>query len=297
MWLTWNAAAVVAACLAVVGRPGPSQPTLRSAVRLVAWEAAVILALYALWQWGAEAAITSSQGAIGHARWIAQAERYVPLPTELWVQQQFVPHPLMVQVLNIFYAVVHVPALVVFLIWLFVRHPRQYARWRNVGALLTGACLLIQMVPVAPPRLLPDLGFIDTAVAYHQSVYGPGGIRIAPQLAAMPSVHVAWAILIAVVVLREASGRWRWLVLAHPLFTVVAVVGTANHWWLDGIVAGALLGAAIVVESGSRALTNRLRLRAATSDATDVVVAPEAVVQRRTLYRYMDHNGAETLAD
>jgi hypothetical protein len=280
MWLTWNAAAVVAACLAVVGRPGPSQPTLRSAVRLVAWEAAVILALYALWQWGAEAAITSSQGAIGHARWIAQAERYVPLPTELWVQHQFVPHPLMVQVLNIFYAVVHVPALVVFLIWLFVRHPRQYARWRNVGALLTGACLLIQMVPVAPPRLLPDLGFIDTAVAYHQSVYGPGGIRIASQLAAMPSVHVAWAILIAVVVLREASGRWRWLVLAHPLLTVVAVVGTANHWWLDGIVAGALLGAAIVVESGSRALTNRFRLRASTSDATDVVVAPEAVVQR-----------------
>jgi hypothetical protein len=68
--------------------------------------------------------------------------------------------------------------------------------------------------------------------------------------------------------------------LAHPLLTVVAVVGTANHWWLDGIVAGALLGAAIVVESGSRAVTNRLHLRASTSDATDVVVAPEAVVQR-----------------
>lgn len=280
MWLTWNAAAVVAACLAVVGRPGRWQPRLRPAVRVVAWEAAVILALYAFWQWGAEVAITSSQGAIGHARWVVQVERFVPLPTELWVQHQFLPHPFMVQVLNIFYAVVHVPALVVFLIWLFVRHPRQYARWRNVGALLTGACLLIQMVPVAPPRLLPDLGFVDTAVAYHQSVYGPGGIRIAPQLAAMPSVHVAWAVLIAVVVVMEASGRWRWLVLAHPFLTVVAVVGTANHWWLDGIVAGALLGAAIVVESGSRAIINRLRLRAATADATELAVAPEAVVQR-----------------
>src|SRR5581483_10461320 len=123
--------------------------------------------------------------------------------SELSVQRLFLPHPLWAQAANGFYAVVHVPALIVFLLWMYFRHPTQYAKWRNVGAVLTGACLLIQMVPVAPPRL-------------------------APQLAAMPSVHVGWAVFIAVAVILVSPSRWRWLVLAHPALTALAVVATAN---------------------------------------------------------------------
>jgi hypothetical protein len=122
-----------------------------------------------------------------------------------------------------------------------VRHREAYPRWRNIGAFMTGVSLLIQMVPVAPPRLLPQLGFVDTAVLYGQSVYGRGGLKIAPQLAAMPSVHVAWAVLIAVAVIATSSSRYRWWILLHPTITTLAVVATANHWWLDGVVAAALL--------------------------------------------------------
>ena len=81
------------------------------------------------------------------------------------------PHPWLVQAGNLYYAVVHVPALIAMLVWLFVRHRDRYPAVRNTLALLTGACLLIQLVPVMPPRLMSSLGFVDTGHLYGQSVY------------------------------------------------------------------------------------------------------------------------------
>jgi hypothetical protein len=157
------------------------------------------------------------------------------------------------EALNRYYAYVHVPALGIMIIWLFFRHREHYPRVRNVLALATGACLAIQSIPVAPPRFLPDLGFVDTALLYNQSVYGAGGSGLSNQLAAMPSVHVAWSVLVATAVVLTSTSRWRWAVIAHPVVTIWAVVATGNHWWLDGIVAIALLGVAYgLLEVGSR---------------------------------------------
>ena len=85
-------------------------------------------------------------------------------------------------------------------------------------------------------------------MTYKQSVYGTGGLKIGPQLAAMPSVHVAWAVLIAVAVISASTSPRRWWIVLHPILTVFAVVATANHWWLDGIVAAGLLPLGWVVE-------------------------------------------------
>ena len=264
MLLSWSAAAIAASCLAALSvLLRRSQPQRWRIVAPLAWETAVVLSLYAFWMKGADWAVTRAGGATGHGLWIWRVEHDVHLPSEVWVQHLVLPHPLWVQAVNGFYAIVHVPALIIFLVWLYFRHPERYSRWRNVGAVLTGACLLIQMIPVAPPRLLPQLGFVDTAVRYGQSVYGTGGIKIAPQLAAMPSVHVGWAIFIAVAVISVSPSRWRWWVLAHPVLTMLAVVATANHWWLDGIVAGALLPVAMAVEAMAAAAWAVLSARAA----------------------------------
>jgi hypothetical protein len=163
------------------------------------------------------------------------------LPSEVDVQALILGHPVLVEAVNGFYDIVHVPALIGFLLWLYFRHREDYSRWRSIGAVLTGACLLIQMIPVAPPRLMPGLGFVDTATRYKESVYSPGGIGDATQLAAMPSVHVAWAVFVAVAVIAVGTSRWRWGILVHPAATMFAVVTTANHWWLDGVVAAELL--------------------------------------------------------
>jgi low affinity Fe/Cu permease len=67
---------------------------------------------------------------------------------------------------------------------------------------------------------------------------------MADQLSAMPSVHVAWAVLIALAVVGTSTSRRRWWVLAHPIATIVAVTVTANHFYLDGIVAVAIMALA-----------------------------------------------------
>ena len=127
--------------------------------------------------------------------------------------------------------------------------------------LFTAAALLVQFVPVAPPRMLPGDGMIDTAARYGQSVYGSVAGFNADQLSAMPSVHVGWALLAALVIIEVSRSRWRWLALAYPLLTMLAVVVTANHYWLDGIAAALLLALALVVQRVSRALYGRCRSR------------------------------------
>ncbi|MHB8464533.1 MAG: phosphatase PAP2 family protein, partial [Acidimicrobiales bacterium] len=227
MWLSWSAAAVAAAILGVVGLAcRRAKSRVPSAAGAVAKETAIILALYAFWQKSSDFAVSRSGGAVDNALWVQRVERLMRLPSEASWQRWTLPHPLLVQALNAYYAVVHVPALIAFLVWLYFRHRDHYAKWRNIGAFMTGVSLIIQMIPVAPPRLMPGLGFIDTAVVYKQSVYGTGGIKIGPQLAAMPSVHVAWAVLIATAVIVASTSRWRWWILLHPALTTFAVVAT-----------------------------------------------------------------------
>ena len=208
-------------------------------------EASVVLLLFALWQVAGALALTRVAGAYDRAREIVVVERALHLPSEQWVQGLVLPHPTFVQWLNAFYLYVHVNSIVIFLVWLFVRHRDRYPWARDTLVGLTAACLLVQLAPVAPPRFLP--GFVDTATVYGQSVYGPFGSGMADQLSAMPSVHVGWAVLVTVVVVTVSRSRWRWLVVAHPVLTTLAVVATANHFWLDGVVAALLLAAVLPV--------------------------------------------------
>ena len=260
MLVPWTWAAAAAATLVLLGlglRVGGKAPKRSD----LAVETAIVLGLYALWQEGGSLAVNHVRGAVSHARWVWHIERLLHLPSEVDVQGLVLSHPLWVESLNGFYDVVHVPALIGFLLWLYFRHRDDYGKWRTIGAVLTAACLLIQMIPVAPPRLMPGLGFVDTAMRYKESVYAPGGVGDATQLAAMPSVHVAWAVFIAVAVIAVSTSRWRWLVMVHPAATLFAVVATANHWWLDGIVAAGLLpvsaGAYVLVRMGWTSLVNR----------------------------------------
>jgi hypothetical protein len=247
-WITWRPAALLAVGLAAV-----AVSTLRSgrqslrAVGGVAREAAIVFGLFSLWQRAAELSITRVTGAIGHARWVWHAERVLHLPSEVTVQHALLPYPLLVKVSNLYYAGLHFPVTIAFLVWLYVRHRERYPLVRNTIAVATGACLLVQMIPVAPPRMLAGLGFVDTGVQYGQSVYGSVGRGIADQLSAMPSVHVAWAVLVGVAVVGVSISRWRWVVVVHPIVTMLVVVVTANHFWLDGIVAVLLLGLGWIV--------------------------------------------------
>ncbi|MCL2782035.1 MAG: phosphatase PAP2 family protein, partial [Actinomycetia bacterium] len=223
------------------------------------WEAGIIAVLYALWQLAGSLSVMGTGDAVRRGEWLLRAERGW-LPAEQDVQRLITGHPLLAQAANLYYATMHFAMLFALLLWLFARHRDRYRRARNTIALLTAGCLLLQFVPVAPPRLLPaGYGFVDTAAKYGQSVYAALSGMGADEMSAMPSVHVGWAVAVAVAVITISPSRWRWLILAHPAVTIFVVVATANHYWLDGIVAVGLLVAALLAQRATRALARRRR--------------------------------------
>jgi hypothetical protein len=273
VWLPWQTAAVLCAVIAVLAAwLRGLTPRWAGVVYAFARETSIILALYTVWQIAQHLSLMQVDGALSRGEWLWRLERRLHLPSELAMQRQLLPHSLFVQLSNAYYAIVHVPALGVFLVWLFTRHRDRYPTVRNVIAMSTMACLLIQLIPLAPPRLLPHLGFVDTGAKYHQSVYTELGRGASAQLSAMPSVHIAWALLIGVAVAGISTSRWRWIGMLHFALTSYVVVVTANHWWLDGVVA-----AAVVVLSAAAVLAVDATLRRAPAATGATAVDTEAV--------------------
>jgi PAP2 superfamily len=262
--LSWQQGAVLAALLGTAGLAlGATGRRRLVALAPFARESGYVAGLYALWQLAATASLVGPSGAFSRARWIESVERAGHLPSELDAQQLITPHPLLTEACNLYYATMHFAGLGALLLWLFIRHRDRYPEVRTTIVLLTASCLLVQFLPVAPPRLLPDLGYVDTAVQYGQSVYTALQAVGPDQLSAMPSVHVGWAVLVGVVVVRASASRWRWWVMLHPAITIFVVAATANHFWLDGVVAIALLALSMAAQSAVRRIGAALRRPAA----------------------------------
>ncbi|MFJ8922028.1 phosphatase PAP2 family protein [Streptomyces sp. NPDC102415] len=203
--------------------------------------------LFLVYKLGRQAANGHVEEAFHNAGDVWGFERALGLPGEGAVQGLLLHSHTLVQAANTYYATVHFPATVAFLVWLYWRRPRHYVWSRRVLAALTGAALVLHLLfPLAPPRMLHAAGLVDTGQVYGPTVYGdtPATDSMANQFAAMPSLHFGWALAVAVGLIVATRSRWRLLWLLHPLLTLLVVVGTANHYWLDAIVVSALLAVA-----------------------------------------------------
>lgn len=264
--LTWQESFEVAA---VVGGAGIALAVhTNSKVRNVGAflrEAAIIGVLHGIWKAAQQISLTAGGDAYARARWIERFESRLELPSEKAMQQPLLDHPLLMHVANLYYACMHFPSMFAFLIWLFVRHRDRYRPVRQVMAWTTLACLVVQLIPVAPPRVLP--GYVDTGLRDNLSVYNTFDVN---QLGAMPSVHVAWAAFVGWYFYRINPTRWRWLGPVHAVLTGYFVAATANHWWLDGIVAVALLVACAWAVAGTRTVWQRLRGRGGAAEAREL---------------------------
>ena len=253
-WPTWQQAAiacVLCMCTALLTRRlRPSRTT--EIVLPVVRELAVLTGLYALWRTAKHLPLERSAGALDRARWIVDFQEALLLPSELSLQRFVLRLDWLGWSSAAYYAAMHVPGILAFLIWMFWRHRDRYGRWRNALALTTAGCLFIRFVHVAPPRFLVDLGYEDLSEVYGMSVYGPVGTGVSGQFVAMPSIHVAWAAVVGFGVVASSTSRWKWLFAAHFPVTVLVVSATGHHWWLDGIVAVALVGLALIVDGLAR---------------------------------------------
>jgi len=264
-WPTWRQALIAAVISGLVAlalrRARPSR--LGDIVMPAALEFAFVASLYAVWRMAKNLPLTQADGAIERARDIVRIQEFLHLPTELSLQQVVLDHDWLAQLTAFYYATVHVPALIVFLIWLYALHRGIYPHWRSALAILTGCCLFIRFVKVAPPRFLTDLGYVDLSSIYGMSVYGEAGTGVSSQFAAMPSLHVAWAAIIAFGMLAATDRWWRWIGMAHLVTTMLVVAATGHHWWLDGIVALGLLWVALYFDTLGRRAAAARRIDAA----------------------------------
>ncbi|POX45202.1 hypothetical protein C3489_34745 [Streptomyces sp. Ru71] len=224
-----------------VGRISRRPPLLR--------ELLLVAGLFLVYKFGRQLATGHTGEAFRNARHVWDLERTLHLPGEGSVQSLLLHGDTLIHLANTYYATVHFPVTAAFLIWLYLRRPAHYVWSRRVLAVVTAAALVLHLTfPLAPPRMLAATGLIDTARVYGPSVYGPPQTdHLSNQFAAMPSLHFGWALMVAIGLIAATRSRWRWLWLAHPLLTLLVIVGTANHYWLDAIVATALLGLTLAV--------------------------------------------------
>ena len=151
--------------------------------------------LFASYKAGRVVAAHHVGAAFDNAEDVWRLERWLRVPSELGIQHLLMDSNVSVRLANIYYASVHFPATAAFLLWMYLRRPEHYLWARRALVALTASALALHLlVPLAPPRMLPGLGFVDTAALVGPAVYGePGPGSIADQYAAMPSLHLAWA--------------------------------------------------------------------------------------------------------
>lgn len=245
-WQQSAALCIALTAIALISRPFPRVELVHSFAR----EFAVVLALFGSWQYIGHYVRTHSAGAMDRAREVQELQAWLHLPDERLLQLRVLPHEWVVQGINAYYASMHLTGMSLFLVWVWWRHRESFGQVRNTVAGSTLLCLVVQSIPVAPPRLLPGAGFVDTALVYGQSVYGSYTTGLAAQLTAMPSVHVGWAFIIGWYITKLGRGPGRWLGCLHLVVTVLVVVLTANHWWLDGAAAVLITLGVLAAQSG-----------------------------------------------
>jgi hypothetical protein len=210
-------------------------------------ELALVAVFFLVYRAGRSLAAGEHEAATAHAQTVHRFEGWIHLPSEAWLQS-LVPDQVL-HAANYYYCSVHFPVTIAFLVWGWTRRPHAEYVWaRNLLMAVTSAGLLIHIVfPLAPPRMFPQWGFVDTMARFGPDAYSGASGEAANQFAAMPSLHIGWALIIAYVVCRTGNRVLKTLAVSHVVLTTLVVVVTANHYWLDGLVAAALVTAFALV--------------------------------------------------
>lgn len=194
------------------------------------------------------AATAGRPTAEAHGRQIHSLEKWLHIDIEHWANHTVVHIGWLKSFFDYYYSTFHFIVPLAILGVLYVRRPADY-RWARstLGFATLVALLGFWLYPLAPPRLMPGLGFIDTvhgAQDFAKPDYGTL-TSMTNQYAAMPSLHFGWSLWCGVMIVMLAPKLWmKALGLLHPLFTVSAIVATANHWVLDAV------GGALVIALG-----------------------------------------------
>lgn len=215
-------------------------------VRRPRWWLEVLAVVWLLWIYDAVANLAPIRqaAAVAHARGVVHLEHWLHLDPELTLNRWLSGHPALGLWMSNFYDNAHFVVTFGVLGWLWWRHSELYRPLRSALVLINVIGLAVfWLYPMAPPRLIPGSGFVDVVAttgafgSWHTGTLA----QHANELAAMPSLHLAWAVWSAWAAWRVLRGRrWAAAVWAYPASTTVAVLTTGNHFVAD-VAAGVLL--------------------------------------------------------
>lgn len=217
--------------------------------RLYWWrEVLAVAVFYGVYSFVRNANEGSVRIAFDHARELMRWQRMVGLNLEETLQDWALHFRPLVVACNYVYGSLHFVVTAGVIVYLFRRHAADYPRWRNALAATTALALVgFIFWPLMPPRLLPEhYGFVDTLARYPTLwSFDSGTLHdISNQYAAMPSLHFAWSLFCACALApRVRRTAWRWAAWAYPSVTVVSIVLTGNHFFLDAVGGAAVFGA------------------------------------------------------
>jgi membrane-associated phospholipid phosphatase len=180
-----------------------------------------------------------------HARDIVNFERGLHSFVEVDVQRWAIDHSIFIHVANWMYVNSHFLVTTTFLIWLYIARNHAYYFVRNMFMVAMGFALIGYVAfPAAPPRFLPEWGFQDTVADFFGNAASQSASVLYNPYAAVPSMHVAFALMIAVPAIqlvRRRAFKIAWSF--YPLLVTFVVISTGNHFWLDAAL-GAMVAAA-----------------------------------------------------
>ncbi len=237
--------------------PDTSRSRARSAAPPRWWQEITFIGLsYLLYSMVRQGAPAQEGSALARAIQLDEFERQLGIAFEQSVNLAVAGMHWLVQICNYFYATAHFVVTIGVLVWLYVRRPAHYRSLRTV-LYATNLIALVGfwLYPLAPPRML--VGFVDTVVQFRTwGSWGSGAVASASnQYAAMPSMHIGWALWCGIVVYRLGGRRWTRIAdFVYPVLTLFVIVATANHFVLDAV------GGALALAGGfgiQRLLTRR----------------------------------------
>jgi PAP2 superfamily len=217
----------------------------------LAVEMSTVLVLYASYE-AARGLVTGHRNvALRHAHTIAALERKLHLFVEPNLQHAARGVPDLLTVFGAAYLTLHLGVSASVLLWLHRSHPAAYPRVRTTLLLASATALLGFVVfPTAPPRMA-HLGVLDTVSSGHVNLNHGLISQLYNPFAAVPSMHIGYALVVSAVLVR--CGRARLIRLAgmtYPLLVLLVVVATGNHFLFDAA-AGALVAAAAYVTAAA----------------------------------------------
>jgi PAP2 superfamily len=227
----------------------------RLAIRARWWVDALVIA----WLCWAYDAITNlaplrQHAAISHAESVLSLERSLHLDPELTMDRWLDSHHTLGLIVSDYYDNAHFVVTLGLLAWLWWRRSDLYRPLRNSLVLINVLGFIVfWRYPVAPPRMLLNMGFSDVVASTHAFGSWHSGVLAshANQLAAMPSLHIAWAAWCALALWRISKRRSvRALAIVYPSLTALAVLATGNHFLADILAGLATTALAVLLARG-----------------------------------------------